>query len=144
MGATCVTLCEVERKHGRLPLPKVTDMMTTSDRQAASIYGFIAVPPCSPVLPFVTKIGAARQQPHSRVWIEGTRVAQAGFAVGTHYTLTEKFNTLILTIDAQGKRKVSGKGDKPIIDVTGDLIRRVFVGRDTVTVDYVAGKIVIR
>ena len=93
---------------------------------------------------FTSKIGTSRQIAASRVWIEGTRLVRAGFVVAARYTLVEVDGTLVLSLAVDGARKVSGKGDKPIIDITGDLIRRVFVGRDTVTVDYVAGKIVIR
>ena len=87
---------------------------------------------------FITKIGAARQIPGSRVWIEGTRLVAAGFTVGRYYSLAESDGQLILTLSplTHGVRKVSGKGDKPIIDITGDLIRRVFAGRTTVTVEY--------
>ena len=85
---------------------------------------------------FISKIGAARRMPGSRVWIEGTRLVAAGFTVGVRYNLTEADGQLILTVAADGQRKVSGKGDKPIIDITGDLIRRVFAGRLTVTVEY--------
>lgn len=93
---------------------------------------------------FTSKIGTSRQIPASRVWIEGARLVRAGFIVAARYALIEVDGTLVLTLADAGSRKVSGKGDKPIIDITGDLIRRVFAGRETVTVDYVAGKIVIR
>ena len=93
---------------------------------------------------FTSKIGTSRQIPASRVWIEGARLVRAGFTVAVRYTLTEVDGTLVLTLATDGKRKVSGKGAKPIIDVTGDTIRRMFVGRETVTVDYTIGKIVIR
>ena len=85
---------------------------------------------------FTTKIGAARQTPGSRVWIEGNRLVTAGFTVGLRYDLLELDGQLILTLASDGSRKVSGKGDKPIIDITGDLIRRVFAGRVTVNVEY--------
>ena len=85
---------------------------------------------------FVSKIGAARRVEGSRVWIEGNRLVAAGFTVGVRYNLTEADGQLILTLASDGQRKVSGKGDKPIIDVTGDLIRRVFANRPTVNVEY--------
>jgi len=85
---------------------------------------------------FVSKIGAARQVPGSRVWIEGNRLVAAGFTVGMRYNLTEADGQLILTLASDGQRKVSGKGEKPIVDITGDLIRRVFANRPTVTVEY--------
>ena len=85
---------------------------------------------------FITKIGTARQVPGSRVWIEGNRLVAAGFSVGLRYNLTEIDGQLILTLAVDGQRKVSGKGIKPIIDITGDLIRRVFANRPTVNVEY--------
>ena len=93
---------------------------------------------------FTSKIGTSRQIPASRVWIEGARLVRAGFIVTARYTLIEVDGMLALTLAETGARRVSGKGDKPIIDITGDLIRRVFAGRETVTVDYTVGKIVIR
>ena len=93
---------------------------------------------------FTSKIGTSRQIPASRVWIEGARLVRAGFIVAARYALVEVDGTLVLTLSDTGARKVSGKGAKPIIDITGDLIRRVFAGRDRVAVDYTNGKIVIR
>jgi hypothetical protein len=92
---------------------------------------------------FTSKIGAARQIPGSRVWIEGARLVRAGFVVGARYDLIETDGVLVLTLTPEGKRGVSGKGAKPIIDITGDTIRRMFAGRDTVTVSYTAGTITI-
>ena len=93
---------------------------------------------------FTSKIGASRQIPRSRVWIEGARLVRAGFIVGELYTLTENSGTLVLELATwTGTRKVSGKATKPIIDITGDLIRRVFAGRDTVHVTYTVGTITI-
>ena len=85
---------------------------------------------------FTTKVGTARQVPGSRVWLEGTRLVAAGFNVGLRYDLLELDGQLILTLAADGSRKVSGKGIKPIIDITGDLIRRVFANRPSVNVEY--------
>jgi hypothetical protein len=94
---------------------------------------------------FTSKIGVARQIPGSRVWIEGVRLVRAGFTVGERYALVEINGALVLELaPCTGTRKVSGKGAKPIIDVTGDTIRRVFAGRDTVTVSYGIGTITIR
>jgi hypothetical protein len=90
---------------------------------------------------FTSKIGAARQIPGSRVWIEGARLVRAGFVVGARYALSETDGVLVLTLTPEGKRRVSGKGDKPIIDITGDLIRRVFARRPSVLVDYSVGTI---
>ena len=92
---------------------------------------------------FQSKIGTSRTIPGSRVWIEGARLVRAGFVVAARYTLAEVEGMLVLTLDSTGKRGVSGKGVKPIIDITGDTIRRMFAGRDTVTVSYTVGTITI-
>ena len=90
---------------------------------------------------FTSKIGPARQIAGSRVWIEGARLSRAGFHVGERYELIETDGTLVLTLTQDGKRRVSGKGTKPIIDITGDLIRRVFAGRTSVRVYYRIGTV---
>ena len=96
---------------------------------------------------FTSKIGTARQIPGSRVWIEGARLVRAGFVVGARYTLSEDYwsqchaGELVLALTPEGKRRVSGKGDKPIIDITGETIRRVFARRPSVLVEYGVGTI---
>ena len=90
---------------------------------------------------FTSKIGASRQIPGSRVWIEGARLVRAGFVVGARYTLSETDGVLVLTLTPDGKRGVSGKGDKPIIDITGETIRRMFARRPSVLVEYSVGTI---
>ena len=97
---------------------------------------------------FTTKIGVARQFPNSRVWIEGARLVRAGFIVGARYTLNcicanGRDYVLHLTLASGGGRKVSGKGLKPIIDITGDTIRQAFPHRATVHVVYTSGTITI-
>lgn len=79
-----------------------------------------------------TKLGTAKGAPRSRIWIEGKRLAAAGFTVGTRYTV-EKIQHLdtgapiwSLKPDPAGERKVSGKGDHPIIDITGVHVAAAF------------------
>tara|TARA_R110002096_G_scaffold340987_1_gene534075 strand:+ start:78 stop:431 length:354 start_codon:yes stop_codon:yes gene_type:complete len=84
---------------------------------------------------FKSKIGAAKQKPLSRVWLEGKRLTEAGFHAGTmyhrEYYNTGTYNRLILWIDSgrdqsAGSYKVSGKNQKPVIDITGAMIRDNF------------------
>ena len=89
---------------------------------------------------FVTKLGAAKGVARSRIWIEGKRLAAAGFTVGKYFhklwdeTLfrPEKRHmlTLILATDddvcTEMPYKVSGKGEKPIIDITGRCVLEAF------------------
>jgi hypothetical protein len=76
-----------------------------------------------------TKIGPARKVPHQRIWIEGRHLKAAGFNVGDRYDRVEsKLGGLILlrATGSAGQFKVSGKADKPIIDITGAIVPRLF------------------
>jgi len=75
-----------------------------------------------------TKLGAARRVPRSRLWIEGARLAAAGFVQGARFDLSRTGSGLTLSLSPFGARKVSGKDGHPIIDITGDLIRTTFAG----------------
>lgn len=101
---------------------------------------------------FVTKLGPARKVPLSRIWIEGKRLVEAGFTVGQHFIKELEVEAPKLTLTILGPDdvlntapcKVSGKGDKPIIDITGEMVRGVFGKRCThVVVTYGQGVIEI-
>lgn len=67
-----------------------------------------------------------------RVWIEGKRLTTAGFHRGQFFTTEVKpSNRVMLRLrlafaqeQAAGMRKVSGKGDRPIIDIVGSLLEQ--------------------
>ena len=72
-------------------------------------------------------IRANRGRP--RIWLEGKRLAAAGFERGVRFDLTlgtKRYGGLLLYLneDGSGKRKVSGKGDRPIVDIVGAEIQR--------------------
>jgi hypothetical protein len=96
-----------------------------------------------------TKLGTARRVERSRIWIEGKRLTAAGFAVGRYFIAEwqDKVLTLTLldadTIIADAPRKVSGKGDKPIIDITGAQVRETFGHGTHVLASFAAGVITI-
>ena len=83
---------------------------------------------------FRTVLGTNHKKPKSRIWIEGERLKAAGFTVGTRYNRTvhrkpdATVNHIVLTLAADGKFKVSGKGEKPIIDITGSTVTELFTG----------------
>lgn len=64
-------------------------------------------------------IGENRAKP--RLWIEGHKLAAAGFTKGARYALRAEGDVLELYLDPNGDRTVSGKatstGDKPIVDI---------------------------
>jgi hypothetical protein len=89
---------------------------------------------------FTTKLGTARRVPRSRIWIEGSRLADCGFTVGASWHLCVGDDYLRLELgSAEGlrTRRVAGKhGTHPIIDITGDVVRQTFAHADHVTVDF--------
>jgi len=94
----------------------------------------------------ISKLGTARRVPKSRIWIEGKRLVDAGFTVGKYFhkdkayqvrskALAEGRDPYVILTCTLAKAsdictvmpcKVSGKGEKPIIDITGELVRELF------------------
>jgi len=88
------------------------------------------------------KIGQNKQRP--RLWLEGKILLAAGYAPGDHYDLEYNSNGFSLIPDRQGARKVSGKGEKPIVDILGGAIEKAdFQHGDVVTVEVVRDLIVV-
>ena len=52
-----------------------------------------------------------------RVWLEGKRLADAGFRHGLRYSATAADGALVLQLSAQGSRKVSGTARRPVVDI---------------------------
>lgn len=73
----------------------------------------------------------------ARIWLEGKRLTAAGFAVGDRFTIDVIEGALVLRLDPNGSRKVSGKGERPIIDISGGSCDPFITG-DAVQVDYIA------
>lgn len=95
------------------------------------------------------KVGPSRGVARSRIWLEGDRVLAAGFAPGMMYTREWTADTLTLALgEGEGRAtrgKVSGKGEKPILDIVGDKVREVFGAHcERVEVSYEAGRITVR
>jgi len=94
---------------------------------------------------FVTKLGAAKGVARSRIWIEGKRLTAAGFIVGSYFHKVWAPSDELVVVGPNATRphlilalasyddvctampcKVSGKGDKPIIDITGRCVLERF------------------
>lgn len=101
---------------------------------------------------FRTKLGAAKKVERSRIWIEGKRLVDAGFTVGKYFSKEWHIDaalelTLLKPNDVTNDApfKVSGKGGKPIIDITGEAVRNLFGALGThVDVTFAKGVITIR
>jgi len=89
----------------------------------------------------VVKVGAAKRISQSRIWLEGSRLLLSGFAHGTRYDVKWTADGAVLIPDTAGARKVAGTVDRPIIDITGEKVRALGVGR--VNIIYSAQKIEI-
>ena len=100
---------------------------------------------------FTTKLGTTRAGERSRIWIEGKRLTAHGFTPGVVFVKQWSEGKLALVadlalVDAAPSKDcgtVSGKGDKPIIDITGTLVRDTFGMGSHVTVTYRASRITI-
>jgi len=82
------------------------------------------------------KLGTAKGAERSRIWIEGKRLADAGFTAGRYYLRTDLGNERgpVWRLELVGEedvvtempRTVSGRRDKPIIDITGRDVFEAF------------------
>lgn len=84
-----------------------------------------------------------------RVWLENkAKLEQAGFSAGACFVATYGNGVIVLTLDANGKGKVSSckRGDsvRPIIDLHNASVASVFTAGQSLTVTYTAGTIVIK
>lgn len=84
----------------------------------------------------------------SRIWIEGKKLIGAGFLPNTCYTIKYNKKSIVLTLDQNGTRKVTGSvrngNPRPIIDLHSKLNADVFAVGDVLTVTYVTGKITFK
>ena len=93
------------------------------------------------------QIRANRGRP--RVWIEGKRLVLAGFNRGCLFNVVVGDRGLTLTKvfrlwDVEGSRKVSGKGERPLIDLVGALLTQANLkSGDHVIINYKANSISI-
>jgi hypothetical protein len=102
---------------------------------------------------FKSKLSTTRAGDRTRIWIEGTRLASHGFTCGLRFARKWTPATLTLTLISQKefdasplaeRGTVSGKGEKPIIDITGAKVAETFGIGTHVAVTYARGVITIR
>lgn len=85
------------------------------------------------MMEFTTKVGAAKRIDRSRIWIEGERLASAGFNCGTRYNVQWHDTGATLELCNTGARKVAGTVYRPVIDITGESVRALECDRVTVS-----------
>lgn len=92
----------------------------------------------------LSKLSTARGIARSRVWLEGKRLADHGFAHGVAYDAQWERGALVLRPSAEGKRHIAGTPARPIVDITGEHIRDAFGANAYVAVTYSRDVITIR
>jgi hypothetical protein len=104
---------------------------------------------------FETKLGkTSKAGERSRIWLEGKRLVAFGFTTGALFARDwdDKGKVLQLHLISEerfaelpraDKGTVSGKGDKPIIDIVGTRVNAMFGRSETVKVHFVHGVITI-
>lgn len=90
-------------------------------------------------------IGTNKDRP--RLWIEGVKLGAAGFERGAKYTLAFENGQMILALDSNGARTVSGKTkngrDIPILDIALKALETEFGANSRVRVVFTQGQIVV-
>lgn len=85
-----------------------------------------------------------------RIWLEGNKLHEAGFAAGTRFNVEVKREVIELTLAAEGEKKVTGKKTddptyrQPVIDLHNASLGDFLKGTMRVNVTYRIGLIVIR
>ena len=70
------------------------------------------------------KIGLNRGK--RRIWLEGAILTDNGINHGQRFNVINSPNSLVIVIDPAGKRKIAGKANRPIIDMSGATITDSF------------------
>lgn len=98
-----------------------------------------------------TKLGTTRAGPRTRVWLQGSRLADHGFPVGSKFRKQWTDNRLVITsttheafdeLPRNERGTVSGDVARPVIDVTGQIVAETFK-HETVVARFTSGRIVI-
>jgi DNA (cytosine-5)-methyltransferase 1 len=87
-------------------------------------------------------VGTNRETP--RIWLEGTRLLRGQFAPESRYNVAFIKGAMVLKIAADGKRKVSSRTNKPVIDLNAKNIASYFAIGEKLRAVIRRGRIVIR
>lgn len=91
----------------------------------------------------LTKISTARRVERSRIWLEGQRLLDHGFTHKSGFALDWRTWGLKIHQTDDGDRHVAGTPHRPIIDITGKLVRETFGENPYVSVSFREGEILI-
>lgn len=95
----------------------------------------------------VLATGKTRIKDHKkggRFWIEGIAKLGKAMAAGERYSYTVTDGCLVITANANGSHKVSGKAERPIIDICNTELGKAFGLGTQVVVTYCEGLITVK
>ena len=61
-----------------------------------------------------------------RIWLEGAVLTDNGIHHGMRFEVMNNLNSIDIVITATGKRKIAGRPDRPIIDMSAATITNSF------------------
>ncbi len=79
------------------------------------------------------KIGQNRGKP--RLWIKGQVLREAGLTHGTRWDLIPNDDGFLIKRNYEGKRKIAGTPERPIIDISGGSIPAVLADARIISVE---------
>jgi hypothetical protein len=90
---------------------------------------------------FTRKIGRNKGKP--RLWLEGAILQDHGFTQGSRFDLIHTATGFTLELSSDGARKVSGKPDRPIIDITASSLGETVGQAAIVKIDATSRKLTV-
>jgi len=101
-------------------------MDTMKELQSASklVARLKTIPRLKSTTAFTRKL--AHNRGNARIWIEGKALLSNGITNGMRFNLTIDDHGAFLTFCEDGKRKVAGKPDRPIIDINTSKLNGTF------------------
>jgi DNA (cytosine-5)-methyltransferase 1 len=86
----------------------------------------------------ITTVKVGEHRGKARIWLQGLRLAHAGFAVSERYSVSRDDRVLTLRIADTGERIVSrkkqGERELPVIDLENDALQALFGSEDRVQI----------
>ena len=89
--------------------------------------------------------GSAVNRGRSRVWLERKELVDYGFSRGQLIDVEFNASSIVVRLNPEGRRKVAGKADRPILDLCSPLVDHAarFGGADRLAVSVSYGFIII-
>lgn len=106
--------------------------------------------PNKPYAPMFQRYTVRANRGKARIWLEGGRLDWAKFTVGARFNLDpitdDRDDSVLLRLRLadDGARKVSGKGERPIVDLSGGSCAPFTTGDDVLIEYHPSGLVLIK